>query len=431
MHQDSTRVQRQPLDRRMIIILLIIFVQLLIASMVLPILPLYAQRTFNMQPLEITLLVASFFAFQFLAGPTIGRLSDRYGRVPVLIVSQIGTIVSFIMLIFAASPWMLFASRILDGITGGNIIVAQAYVTDITPRENRTAALGLTFAAFGLGFIFGPALGGILSAAFGSQMTFLVAAIAAAIPAVMTWLFLDETITPEKREQAANAGKPKLGVREVIVNRPLLLILAVAFGGTLGLGMLQATFALYGQATLFSGYSQEATDLGIGILLGLVGLGQLITQLFILRRLLKRFGDAKLVVIGTVIRSIAMLIYAVALVPFVGGLASLIFATGSGLMMPPLQSLTTYTVSDEIRGGVLGWYQSSVSLATIVGTAVSGALFELSPRVPYFTAAVLFALMLIPALYLVRWSQRQADRAALEVNAPQDEDALKPAAEAV
>src|SRR5262245_34987546 len=130
------------LDKRLIVILLIVLVNMVGAAMVTPILPLYAQRQFHMSPQTITLLLASFFAAQFLAGPVLGQLSDRYGRIPILIISQIGTVISFIMLALAQQVWVLFAARILDGITGGNIIVAQAYVTDVTPRERRTEALG-------------------------------------------------------------------------------------------------------------------------------------------------------------------------------------------------------------------------------------------------------------------------------------------------
>jgi len=189
-------------DRRLVTILLIVFVQMLGAAMILPILPLYAQREFNMSPQIITLLVTAFFAAQFIAGPYLGRLSDKYGRVPVLILSQIGTAVSFFMLALAPGVAFLFLARILDGITGGNIIVAQAYITDITPRERRTESLGYVLAVFGLGFIFGPALGGTLSAAFGPRVPYVIAGFAAVLVVLLTWLTLDETLTPEQR--AAN-----------------------------------------------------------------------------------------------------------------------------------------------------------------------------------------------------------------------------------
>ena len=195
------------MDRRLLTILMIVFVQLVGASMVNPILPLYAQSHFDMQPQSITLLLTAFFAAQFIAGPFIGRLSDNYGRLPVLIISQIGTVIAFVMIGLAESVAMLFFARILDGITGGNIIVAQAYITDIFPEEKRTQALGYIFAAFGLGFIVGPALGGILAGAFGPQIPFLLAAVAAFLTVLLTHYTLEETVTPEDRERNKNAPK--------------------------------------------------------------------------------------------------------------------------------------------------------------------------------------------------------------------------------
>ena len=184
-------------NRRLITILSIVFVQIAGASLILPILPLFAERQFNLSPTAVALLVSSFFIAQFFAGPLLGQLSDRYGRVPLLIISQLGSAASFFIMAAAGSAWLLFAARIIDGITGGNIIIAQAYVTDITPRERRTEAFGYIFAAFGIGFIVGPALGGLLSAWLGPHFPFVVAGIASLVTAAMC-LLLEETIHPAK-----------------------------------------------------------------------------------------------------------------------------------------------------------------------------------------------------------------------------------------
>lgn len=388
-------------DRRLITILLIVFVQMLGASMVLPVLPLYAQRRFDMPEQTITLLLTAFFAAQFLAGPWIGRLSDKYGRVPVLIISQIGTAISFAMIGFAISIPMLFWARVLDGITGGNIIVAQAYVTDITPKEKRTQALGMIFAVFGLGFVFGPALGGLLSAAFGPTTTFLFAAVAAAAVVVLTWFTLNETLTPEQRAHN-RASRQKLGWAAVMGNSYLVTALLIVFVGQFGLGLLQATFALYGQAVLFQGFTNQATDLGIGLLLSVVGITQVVTQSFVLPRLVKRYSETTLTAIGATIRTIGLLIFAIITTPWLGPFGSFFFALGTGIMMPPLQSYTTKLVSDELRGGVLGLYQSAVSLATIFSTALGGVLFAISPTTPYWLAAGISALVVIPIITFLR-----------------------------
>jgi DHA1 family tetracycline resistance protein-like MFS transporter len=308
---------------------------------------------------------------------------------------------------------MLFAARILDGITGGNIIVAQAYITDVTPREQRTAALGYIFAVFGLGFIFGPALGGVLSAAFGPRIPFLIAAAAALAAVMLTWRVLDETVTAEQRA-ASRAKRGSLALRQIAANRPLMIILSIAFVGQFALGLLQGTFALYSEAVLFAGESEQMVNLGVGLLLAVVGVGQVLTQTVLLKRLLARFGDLWLVFAGNIIRSIGLFIFAIFTTPLIGALGSLFFAIGMGLLMPPLQSLTTHSVPDALRGGALGVYQSSVSLATIVSTAVAGTIFAVNPTTPYWVGAALSLLALIPALALP--SQLRKQREAMQTN---------------
>jgi MFS transporter, DHA1 family, tetracycline resistance protein len=393
----------QAIDRRLLTVLLIVFVQMLGAAMILPILPLYAQREFGMAPQTITLLATTFFAAQFVAGPFLGRLSDKIGRRPVLLVSQAGTAVSFLMLALAPNVAFLFLARLLDGITGGNVIVAQAYITDITPREKRTQSLGYIFAVFGLGFIFGPALGGLLAAAFGPRIPYVFAAIAATIVVLLTWFTLDESLTQEQRLANRAFKRRSIGLSAILGNRVLFLILIIAFIGQFGFGMLQATFALFGAAVLFADFSESMVNLGIGVLLTLVGVGQVTTQVWLLPQALKRFDETRLVIFGLLSRATGLLIFAVLAKPLLGGVAALLFAAGIGLMMPSLQSLTTSAVADEVRGGVLGVYQSTVSLAIIFSTAVAGTIFALDPTYPYWVGAGLSLLVLLPALLLVRW----------------------------
>jgi len=389
------------MDRRLVTILLIVLVQMLGAAMILPILPLFAQREFDLSPQMIGLLGTAFFAAQFLAGPYLGRLSDKFGRVPILIVSQIGTVISFVMLAFAPSAAFLFLARILDGITGGNIIVAQAYITDITPRERRTEALGYIFAVFGLGFVIGPALGSVLAAALGPRVPYLVAAAAALLVVFLTYFTLEETLTPEQRLANREARGTGIAPRQVIRNKPLVLILLIAFFGQAGLGLLQSTFALYAEAILFNDYSQEMVTLGVGLLLASVGLSQFVTQAFLLRPLLTRFGEYRLIIIGNFSRMVSTFLYAIIVSPILGALSSLLFAFGIGIMMPSLQSLATQTVDDEYRGGVIGLYQSTLSLSIIVGTAVGGFLFSLGATLPYWTGAVTALVAFFPAFMLI------------------------------
>jgi MFS transporter, DHA1 family, multidrug resistance protein len=258
---------------------------------------------------------------------------------------------------------------------------------------------------FGLGFIIGPALGGILSAWLGPRIPFVVAGVAALVTSIMSWLFLDETVD-RQAATTSHSRRVKLSLADVISNLPLVLILVVAFIGQFGFGMLQSTFALYGDAVLFADRSPEAANLGVGLLLAVIGSGQFATQTWLIRPLKRRHGDAKLVILGTILRSIGMGILAAVASPWFGGVASLFFAVGMGLMMPPLQSLATRTVADSVRGGVLGVYQSGVSLAIIISTAIAGAIFSIKPALPYWIGAALSLLVVLPALVVLRLARQ-------------------------
>lgn len=388
-------------ERRLWTILLIVFVQMLGSAMIIPILPLYAQREFEMTPQVITLLTTAFFAAQFIAGPYLGQLSDRVGRLPVLIVSQIGTAISFFVLALAPSPAYLFLARILDGITGGNIIVAQAYITDITPKERRTEALGYILAVFGMGFIIGPALGGALSAFMGARVPYLVASGAAVLTVILTWFTLDETLTAEKRSEISQGERLKLDKNLFFGNIALSLLLVIGFIGQFGIGMLQSTFALYGEAVLFAGMDEAVVNLGIGLAMTIVGIGQFLTQAFFLRPMVRKFGDARLVVIGLGLRSIGFFLFAALAAIWLGAISALLFAMGNGLMMPSLQSMATRTVADEMRGAILGVYQSGVNLAIIISTAISGIVFAYNPTMPFWLGLLLSALAILPAISLM------------------------------
>lgn len=391
------------LDRRRASILFaIVFANFLGATIVLPTLPLYAKRYFEATPETISILLASFFVAQFIAAPFLGRLSDRVGRLPVLVVSQIGTCISFLMLPTAPSLAVLFAARILDGITGGNIIVAQAYVTDITPRQQRAQGLGIIFAAFGLGYILGPALGGLLGAYFGDRAPFWAGAAISFITVVLTWLFLDESLPAAERARR-RTSPVQLAPRLLLANTPLMLILVTAFTAQFSIAVLQSTIALYAAIVLFAGQPEPAINLGVGLMLTGIGVGQFFTQLALLRPLVRRYGERRLVVIGAVLRAIGMTSIALFASPFlVGGFSLLLVALASGIMMPSLQALATTSVSEDISGGVLGVYNSSTSLGIIAGTAIGGSLFSISPQTPFWVAGAVLAVSVIPGVLLLR-----------------------------
>jgi DHA1 family tetracycline resistance protein-like MFS transporter len=385
------------MDKRRTTILLIVFVQMVGSGMILPLLPIYAKDQFGLSPTAISLLVSSFFAAQFIAGPILGRWSDRIGRVPVLIVSQVGTVIAFLAFGFAGAAWVLFASRIFDGLTGGNVVVAQAYITDITPEDKRAQALGLIGAMFGLGFIIGPVLGGLLVGIGGPRVPYMAAAGAAALVVILTVFTLDESHTHESREHLRNNGR-KLSFAHLRGNRPLVYLLSIAFLVQFSLGIIMATFALFGQAVLF----ETNVELGVGIILAILGLSQIVTQVAVLPRFLEFFGEARLITVAIAIRAVGLAVFAVMVDPWQAALGAVFFAAGGGLTMPPIQSLATKTGDSSMRGGILGLVSASQSLSIIASTAIGGLLFTLGSYVPNYVSLGVAVLSLGPAIAISR-----------------------------
>src|SRR5512141_2861008 len=206
-------------NKRLFSIILVVFIDLLGFSLILPLLPYYA-KTFGANQTVTGLLIASYALMQLIGAPILGRLSDRFGRRPVLLLSVFGTFVGFLLLGFANALWMLFVSRIIDGLTGGNLSVAQAYISDVTDAKDRSKGLGMIGAAFGLGFIIGPVTGGLLSQ-FGYGVPAFVAAVMSFANLALIYFWLPESLTLEKRASTTDK-KPAvtLGALLTALKRP-------------------------------------------------------------------------------------------------------------------------------------------------------------------------------------------------------------------
>ncbi len=389
--------------RRVLTIFLIVFVNFLGASIVQPILPLYAGSRFGASPGTISLLLASFFAAQFLAAPVLGQLSDRYGRIPVLVISQVGTVISFLILAGAESLPMLFAGRILDGITGGNVIVAQAYLTDLSTPKQRAGALGVVFMAFGLGYTLGPAVGGFISALADDRTAYYVAAGISLVTVLMTIFLLDESLTPAQRLARRLTSQNKLGAHAVMRNRSLMLTMGIGFIAQFSIALMTSTLALYGEHVIFAGQPSDTVHMGNGLIFTGFGVGQVAAQLFFLRPLVARYGEKRLVVYGAIFRGLSMISIVLIVSPYwVAIVAMPLLAIASGIMMPSVQTLATTSVSNQVCGAALGWYQSAATMGIILGTALGGQFFTLSPALPYLIAGGVLLVTTIPALFLRR-----------------------------
>jgi MFS transporter, DHA1 family, tetracycline resistance protein len=358
-------------NNRLLIIFLIVFVDLLGFSLILPLLPYYAE-TFGADPFITGLLVASYAVAQLIGAPLLGRWSDRSGRRPVLLISIFGTLLGFLMLGFANALWMLFISRVIDGLTGGNLTVAQAYITDVTDQKNRAKGLGMIGAAFGLGFIIGPAIGGTLSA-WGYNVPAFAAAILAALNLIAVFFFLPESLTHERRTALANQPKPAFTFNALVhaLSRPRVgPLLHTRFFFGLAFAMFQSIFALYAQ------YRLNLTAQTTGYVLAYVGVLSVITQGFAVGKLSARFNDYRLIFVSAITMAISLLAWAVVpdLITLLIVMAPLSFAGGT--LNTVLNSALTKSVYPEEIGGTLGLGASVESLTRVIAPSLGGLLLQ-------------------------------------------------------
>ena len=346
---------------------LVVFIDLLGFGLILPMLPFVAD-TFHATPLQIGMLSATYSFFQLLASPIIGRLSDRYGRRKLLFISQVGTMFSFILMGTADSLAMLFVSRVLDGITGGNITIAQAYIADSTTPKDRAKGMGMLGAAFGIGFIFGPALGGFLSQ-WGFAVPAFFAASLAGIAALSSLFFLKETVDTKK---AAKRVKKSFGFAQLtaaLLTPVLGLLIGVFFLINVAFSAMQGTFALWTLHTYGWGATQT------GYLFAYIGVLSAVFQLFVLPRVVKVFGEkavfkASLPILAFGLFGISLSVHLGILLVTTG-----LLVLGNSLANPTIQSLASENVDKEEYGGTLGFLQSSASLGRILGPLLGGYLY--------------------------------------------------------
>ena len=357
--------------KRLFSILLVVFIDLLGFSLILPLLPYYAE-TFNASEFVTGLLIAVYALMQLIGAPVLGRLSDRYGRRPILLVSVFGTFIGFLLFGFATTLWMLFAARILDGITGGNLSVAQAYISDVTDAKNRAKGLGLIGAAFGIGFIIGPVTGGILSQ-YGYNVPAFVAAGLALFNFILIYAWLPESLTKEKREQLGEQKKPSVTLDALIaaLMRPFTgSLLITRFFFSLAFAIFQTIFSLYALAK----FNLTARD--TGFVLTYVGVLSVFVQGFLVGRLTNRFREDHLITFAVALMAVSLLGWA--LVPSVFWLLVVLTPTSisGGILNTLLSSTLTKAVAPQEIGGILGLSASVESSTRIIAPILGGALLE-------------------------------------------------------
>jgi MFS transporter, DHA1 family, tetracycline resistance protein len=366
------------------IVALTMFLDLLGFGIIIPLMPHFA-RSFGATPLAYGLLGASYSLMQFLFVPVWGRLSDRVGRRPVLLISIAGSVLSFLLLGTARSLGTLFVARILSGISASNLSVAQAYVADVTAPEERARGMGLIGAAFGLGFVVGPFVGGELSRfdlalplglhLHAGAVPFFFSATLSAINWGLAYALLPESLPLAGRTATEIRFFDLKRLEGVFAHREISGLFAVSFLFTTAFSMMEQTLVLFGEDRL----GMRGPD--AGRLLGFVGVLIVVVQGGLIGRLARRFGEGRLTVVGAACMVPGLLLIPLAPASHVAGYALLYaamvpLAVGNGLLHPSLHALLSRRGKGDEQGGILGLNQSLSSLARVVGPTAGGLCFQ-------------------------------------------------------
>jgi len=380
-----TQNDAQPKPPKLTVLFSVIVVDLIGFGIVVPILPFWSER-FGANGLLLGVLVASHAAMQFIFSPSWGRLSDRIGRRPVMLITIGGTALSLLFLGLADSLEQIFVARLLSGIFGANISVATAYLTDVTEEADRTRWMGMIGASFAVGFTLGPPLGGLLARA-GHGVPMLVAAGMAALNFIWAAIQLRE---PERHAERPVANLT--GRLDVLRNPVLGRICLVYFLFSLAVTQLETTFAFLMSHRF--GYD----ELGVGLVMLSMAVVMGGIQGGAMKRLAERFRERRLILVGLSVMAIAF--FGLPLAPSVAFLMLPLFlaAVGRGISQPPMLSLVSQSGDAGSTGIVMGVFQSCASAARVVGPLVAGALYDQGQAFPYWLAALLLIAAALTAI---------------------------------
>ena len=362
-------------------------------GIVLPLLPFYAE-SLHASPFEVTLLIASFSAMQLAAAPVWGRLSDAYGRKPILLLELLISAGAYVLFALADSLEMLFAARLLAGAAGGTVGVAQAYVADSTTAQERARGLGVIGAAAGLGVMIGPAIGGLFSE-FGMGAPGWVAAALCIVDAVAILFMLPESrVTHDEQGVAKPRVKLSLGQwARALATPPLSLLLVVYFLSISSFAAMSSTLALYAERA----FAMDARQMG-WVFTGSGGV-TVVVRGVLLGPLVNRYGEATTARIGAV--SLALAILLVPLIPSKWWLAAVVlfYAGGAGTLFPSLASLVSRASHADVQGAMLGGSQMIGGMGRVIGPLWAGLMFErIAFQAPFFAGAVVVGVAALLAL---------------------------------
>jgi multidrug resistance protein len=383
-------------NKALAVLFLTIFLDLMGFGLIIPILPTYA-KTLGATDAMVGLLGTSFSIMQFIFASFWGGLSDRFGRRPIMLISIVIMVVAYILFANATVLWLLFATRLLKGFGAANLSVAQAYISDVVPQKDRTKAFGVIGAAFGLGFIFGPSIGGVINEFYGVAGVGYFAAGLGTINFILAWLFLKESLK-EKSDSIELFPNPFKDLVRFKHIPEVNALFTINFVYVLGFSMMQIT------ATLLWAEHFGLSEMHIGYTFAYVGLLAVIIQGGLIGKFNTWFGERNLLVIGTLL--VALGLFGMPFVPtdhFSLELVCMTFLSlGNALLTPTVSSLLSSFAPDGMQGKILGTNQSVGSLARVVGPAVGGLAYGWHFSYPYLLAGSISLIVSVLAIRLRR-----------------------------
>lgn len=371
----------------LLIIFLSVFIDLVGFGIVLPLVPVYSER-FGASGFLIGLIFASYSLMQFVCGPVWGRISDRIGRRPVILLSNLGACGSYALFAYgstrqdsSALMWIMI-SRVFAGICGANLSVASAYIADVSPPEKRSKGMGLIGMAFGFGFILGPAIGALSLSSLGDHGPGLLAACLCGFNFFFGLFLLGESRKPDS--EAADANRPRFGQWGTVLKRPVVgRLIGIYFLATVCFSCFESTFSLVLVSSESFGFELKH----VGYLFAYAGLIGAIVQGGMIGRLVKKYGEVRIIVVSLFVVAAGMVA-----MPLAGTLATLlvaltIFSVGSGMNRPPVFGLISLRTPADEQGATMGVTQGVGSLARIIGPLFAATLNAQYSGLPYYICA--------------------------------------------
>lgn len=374
------------MNKKIITLLLVVFIDLIGFGIVIPILPLLITKSGG-GAILVGFIIASFSLFQFIFAPILGRFSDKYGRRPVLILSSVLNSISYFLVFLFPQIWILFIARMLAGIGSANISVAQAYIADSSTLHERTKTLGMMGAVFGLGFVVGPLLGGVVAKQISISAAFVIPAVLSAINAVLIFFILPESNKSLQKHIKIELFNLKV-TREVMRPKNIAFLLILFLFVNFALSLIIGVFSLLGHEKF--GWNEQQN----GFYFGLIGISSFITQAFLIRLLLKKISEVGMIKLGLVVFSVAIVLMGLSPYQWLVILMGIAGPFAVSLIMINTQALISLESEAQEQGIVMGVAQSFGSLGMIFGPLIGGAVGSFSLSLPFVLSGIMtFAIL--------------------------------------